>query len=266
MKRKFLQASGLLATCFLLAALAHADTLVLKDGTQHDGDLVSRTATTITFREDGRLHRYKAAQVDSIQIGAPTEPVSQNQQDQANENENANQPSGPTIPAGTQLAIRTDELIDSGHATYNQTFSGQVDQDVTDPSGRVVIPRGSPAELVIKQLHTGGTTGTPDLTVDVRSITVNGRRYLVDTSDLIEKGTSGIGKNKRTGEYVGGGALLGTLIGALAGGGKGAAIGAIGGAAAGGGTQVLTRGKDVRVPAESVLNFKLRDPVMLRAA
>lgn len=260
MKRKYLRASCLAAACFLLAALAHADTLVLKDGTQHDGDLVSRSATTVVFREDGRLHRYKADQVDSIQIGGPTEPVSRNQA-----NQNASQPSGPTIPAGTQLAIRTNEPIDSAHATYNETFSGEVDQNVTDPSGRVVIPRGSPAELVIKQLHTGGTTGTPDLTVDVRSITVNGQRYLVDTSDLIEKGRSGIGKNKRTGEYVGGGALLGTLIGALAGGGKGAAIGAIGGAAAGGGTQVLTRGKDVRVPAETVLNFKLRDPVLLSA-
>ena len=65
---------------------------------------------------------------------------------------------------------------------------------------------------------------------------------------------------------VGGGALLGTLVGAIAGGGKGAAIGAASGAAAGAGAQVLTRGKAVKVPAESKLRFKLEEPLHLEAA
>src|SRR5207249_3763331 len=69
------------------------------------------------------------------------------------------------------------------------------------------------------------------------------------------------GTNKRTGEYVGGGALLGAIIGAIAGGGKGAAIGAAGGAAAGAGAQVLTRGSRVNIPAESLLTFQLTQPV-----
>jgi outer membrane lipoprotein SlyB len=65
---------------------------------------------------------------------------------------------------------------------------------------------------------------------------------------------------------VGGGAVLGTLLGALAGGGKGAAIGAVAGAAAGGSVQVLTKGREIRVPAETVLNFRLEEPLHLHEA
>ena len=75
-----------------------------------------------------------------------------------------------------------------------------------------------------------------------------------------------IGVNKRTGTYVGGGALLGAIIGGIAGGGKGAAIGAGAGAAAGAGTQVLTRGKNVKVPAESLLTFRLEQPLEMGVA
>jgi hypothetical protein len=73
----------------------------------------------------------------------------------------------------------------------------------------------------------------------------------------------GVGVNKRTGTFVGGGALFGTLLGAVAGGGKGAAIGALAGGAAGAAGQLATRGKRVRVPAESVLTFQLQRPLTL---
>ncbi|HEY7615381.1 MAG TPA: hypothetical protein VH744_01145, partial [Terriglobales bacterium] len=70
----------------------------------------------------------------------------------------------------------------------------------------------------------------------------------------------------RTAEMVGGGAALGTLLGAVAGGGKGAVIGAIAGAAAGGTAQVLTKGKEIKVPAESTLQFRLDQPLSLQPA
>src|SRR5216684_3730602 len=94
----------------------------------------------------------------------------------------------------------------------------------------------------------------------------HGRHYNVSTEDLRQGNNRGIGANRRTGEMVGGGAVLGTLLGAIAGGGKGAAIGAIAGAAAGGGVQVLTKGKEVKVPAETVLKFKLDKPLRLQPA
>ncbi len=104
------------------------------------------------------------------------------------------------------------------------------------------------------------------LVLDVDSITVAGTRYLVTTGNVNEKGRQGLGANKRTAEMVGGGAAIGTLIGALLGHGKGALIGAGVGAAAGAGSEVLTKGKSVKVPAETLLNFKLEKDLVLQPA
>ncbi len=205
--------------------------------------------------------------------GRPPDGDASHQQDQPVGDQN-NAPREPrddnrdraTIPGGTELALRTTETINSRTARADQTFAAQVDHDVLDDSGQVVIPRGADARLRIKRIDNGGSTGTPDLTLHIESVSVNGRRYLIDASDIDEKGTSGIGKNKRTGQMVGGGAALGTIIGAIAGGGKGAAIGAVGGAAAGAGAEVLTKGKSVFVPSETVLKFKVDHPMRLRAS
>ena len=67
---------------------------------------------------------------------------------------------------------------------HDQTFSAIVEQDVTDASGRVIIPDSSSAQLVIRELSSGGATGSPEMVLDVHSITVDGRRYLVSTTDL----------------------------------------------------------------------------------
>jgi hypothetical protein len=166
-----------------------------------------------------------------------------------------------TIAAGTSITVRNNEPIDV-RQTDGRMFSGVVYQDVLDAHGNVAIPRGSDAELTVR------TDSNQDLALDLESVTVNGQRYaLTAHSDRLADGQKdGIGQNKRTAEYVGGGALLGTIIGAIAGGGKGAAIGAAAGAAAGAGTQVLTRGKTVNVPAESLLTFRLERTLEMGAA
>ncbi|HEY1262101.1 MAG TPA: hypothetical protein VGF06_01185 [Terriglobales bacterium] len=169
------------------------------------------------------------------------------------------------VPAGTQLNIRTNEKIDSNTAQVGQTFSAVVDQDVAGPNGEVLVPKGSDATLILRSASSGGTTGSSGLVLDLNSLTIQGRHYSVSTANLEQSNNQGIGKNKRTGEMVGGGAALGTLLGAIAGGGKGALIGAVAGAAAGGTTQVLTRGKKVEVPPETVLQFKLDQPLELHA-
>jgi len=169
------------------------------------------------------------------------------------------------LPTGAEIAIRTNETIDSRNARVGQTFNAQVAQDVLGSSGEVLILKGSDASLILRQISSGGTTGSPELALDLDSMTVQGRRYTVSTTDLEKRGNQGIGKNRRTAEMVGGGAALGTLLGAIAGGGKGAAIGAVAGAAAGGTAQVLTKGKEVKVPAETVLKFKLDQPLDLRS-
>ena len=177
----------------------------------------------------------------------------------------ANTVSDVTLPAGTAISVRTNQAVDSRNASEGQTYSAVVVDDVKGSSGEILIPKNSDAQLVIRKVATGGTTGSPELTLDLNSVTVNGRNYLVSTADVSKKGNSGIGKNKRTAEMVGGGAVLGTLLGAIAGGGKGAVIGAVAGAAAGGTAQVLTKGKEVKVPAETVLKFQLDQPVTLTA-
>jgi hypothetical protein len=162
------------------------------------------------------------------------------------------------LPAGTRLAILTNEQIDSNTANTNQVYSGQADQDVTDNAGEIIVPRGSPAELVIRTFSSGN-----EMTLDVQAITVNGRRYRISTVPLRQTSRNGLGVNKRTAEMVGGGALIGTIIGAVVGHGKGAAIGAAVGAAGGAGAQVLTKGKQVSIPGETVLTFSLNNSVTL---
>jgi hypothetical protein len=165
------------------------------------------------------------------------------------------------VGAGTRISVRTNETIDARN-NDGRVYSGIVDQDVVDQGGAIAIPRGSPAELIFRSAPDG------DLLLDLESVSVNGQRFAVtsDTQSVQGEQRDGIGKNQRTGEFIGGGALLGTIIGAIAGGGKGAAIGAVAGAGAGAGGQVLTRGRRVRIPAESVLTFRLERPLALGIA
>jgi hypothetical protein len=164
------------------------------------------------------------------------------------------------LPPGTELAVLTDERIDSHDVVEGQTFRAEIAEDVRDTDGSIAIPRGSPAALITQRVE-----GNGDITLDVQSISVAGRRYRVSTQDneLQSNNRDGIGANQRTGEYVGGGAVIGAIIGAIAGGGKGAAIGAAAGAGAGAGTEIITRGKEVHVPAESVIRFRLDHPLRL---
>ena len=162
-----------------------------------------------------------------------------------------------TIPAGTQVRVRTDQTIDVRDRSDGRVYTGTVAEDVMGPDARLLIPRGSRAELIVQNV------GDRDLTIDLESITVDGRRYMVTAEAYDRARRTGLGENKRTGEYVGGGALFGTIIGAIAGGGKGAAIGALAGGAAGAGAQVATRGQALRIPAETVLSFRLDQPLAL---
>jgi outer membrane lipoprotein SlyB len=164
---------------------------------------------------------------------------------------------GRSIPAGTIVQVRNDQTIDSKNAIAGQVFSGFVTHNVTDRRGYVVIPGGSPAELVVRNIS------KHEVALDLQAIMIAGNRYQVSSESTTIHGSnrSDLGANKRTAKFVGGGALGGSVIGAIGGGGAGAAIGAFAGAAAGATAQVLTKGKSVRVPAESLLTFRLTHPL-----
>lgn len=164
------------------------------------------------------------------------------------------------LPAGTQITIRTNEAIDGRYPGDGRIYRGIVDRDVLDRSGRVVIPRGGDAELMLRE------PSRNEVVLDLESIMIDGRRYAVETTEPItgaDRRKEGVGANDRTGKYVGGGAILGSIIGAIAGGGKGAAIGAAAGAGAGAAGQTVTRGGSVRLPAESLITFNLERPLTI---
>ena len=159
-----------------------------------------------------------------------------------------------TIDAGTNVIVRTNERI-YANASDGRVYSGVVEQDVKDRGGDIIVPRGSDVELIVRKLSDN------DFVLDMDSVNIYGQRYGVEAeSDVVGRQKPGLGANKRTGEYVGTGAVLGAIVGAIAGGGKGAAIGAGAGAAAGAGVAV-TSGRTVEVPSESLLTFRLLEPL-----
>ncbi|MDQ6704888.1 MAG: hypothetical protein M3Z85_02855 [Acidobacteriota bacterium] len=162
-----------------------------------------------------------------------------------------------SVPAGTKIEVRTNDTIDVKNTSDGRIYSGVVNSNVMDPNGNVAIPKGSNAELIVRNLT------SQNMSVDLESVSVNGNRYIVASNGVNRSTGKGIGKNKRTAEYVGGGAAIGSIIGAIAGGGKGAAIGAAIGGASGAGTQAITKGNSVRIPSESVLTFRLDQPLQV---
>lgn len=163
-----------------------------------------------------------------------------------------------TLAKGTEIKVRTDTAIPAP-PRVGARYAATVSDDVADESGGVAIPRHSRAKLVVERTGNG-----KDTALDLRSVTVGGRTYALVSAGGKTSGTGTLGANKRTAKYVGGGAVVGTVLGALLGGGKGAAIGALAGGAAGGGAQVLT-GKKKGIPAETALTYKLAEPLTLRA-
>lgn len=175
-------------------------------------------------------------------------------------------PAGPAkvIPVGTEITIRTDETISARDAGTGQLYGARISQDVFDATNNVAIPAGTSAKLVVRDIGTGGAVHSADLVLDLFSITINGKDYRVDSSDVNVNNERGVGANRRTAEYGGGGAAIGALFGGIFGGGKGAGIGAAAGAGSGLLTQIFTRGKQVQVPAETSLMFRLDQTLVLR--
>ena len=160
------------------------------------------------------------------------------------------------LNAGTYLTVRTTQSVVSNRMD-GRVFSGVVAEDVWDDYRRLArpaIPRGSRVELIVRTAPDG------DLILDLESVDTHGQRYALSAvPERIESGR----RDDKSAEFIGGGAMLGTVIGAITGGGKGAAIGAAAGAATGLG--LAFRGRAVRVPAGSLLTFRLDRPLVIGA-
>ncbi len=165
------------------------------------------------------------------------------------------------VPAGTVLTVRLGQTVGSKISSPGQTFTATLASPVV-VDGKTAIPSGASASgTVVDAKPLGRFKGGASLQLRLTSIAIGGAEQAISTSSVVrvEKG-----KGKRTAVMAGGGAGLGALIGGLAGGGKGAAIGALAGGGAGAGGAAFTGNKDVVLPAESALSFKLEQPLEVK--
>jgi len=185
---------------------------------------------------------------------------------QAGDSETAS-PSGPvkvTIQAGTNLAVRVDQHISVKSNRAGDTFTGEIVSPVMDPNGVAVVPKGTRVSGVIDASHSRGRIkGASTLELRLTTMTLSGTEYQLRTADLTR---SKKGKGKRSAAMIGGGAGLGMLVGGLAGGGKGMLIGGLAGGGAGTAGAAMTGNKDLEIPAESVVHFKLSQDLVVQGA
>jgi hypothetical protein len=239
------------ALSLAIPALA-ADTVTFKDGRLITGTYLGGSSREIRLQVGDHVRSLNIEDITGIQFGAVS-----NQ----GVYEGAPAAGGKlTLPPGTQFVIRMIDGVDSERNTVGQTFAASLDEPVMI-DGQTVIPRG--ADVIVKLVddkESGKLTGRTTLTLDLMSVTVDGRMVDVNTETVTEESGS---RGARTAKLAGGGALLGTIIGAVAGGGKGAAIGLGAGAAAGAGAEIVTKGERVRIPSETRLTFALENSVRL---
>ena len=238
----------------LLSVTAQADILYLRDGSAVEGTFLGGNSRALRFLdEEGSVQTFAINDVESIVFSSPSQMSA----------EPAASPAlvDPyTVPPGIFLVVRMLDPIDSDRNRPGDTFRATLEEPVR-VDDRILAPEGtSVAVQLVHVKQSGQLKGEEEIALQLQSITVNGMTYSL-TTDFAEVASEG--KGGESARVVGGGAVIGAIIGAIAGGKKGAAIGAATGAGAGVAVQA-TRGKQVRVPSEALLSFKLEESVTLR--
>jgi hypothetical protein len=168
----------------------------------------------------------------------------------------APKPAPIVIPAGKVLTVTIDQSISTKTNTSGDVFAASLAEPVT-VDGETVVPSGTHATGTIVQAQAAGhLKGGAILALTLDSISLDGQKYSIETSEFEEAGK---GRGKRTAIGGGGGAAFGAIVGAIAGGGKGAAIGALAGGGAGTAGAAFTGKRDITIPAETRLHFKLKN-------
>jgi hypothetical protein len=267
---------------------AFADQIILKDGTMYSGKFVRGDDRTISFKILDRVESFKIANVEQIvfkdpelrnppRVSRTLEPPAPETSAPAETAEPAEPemsrsvaPPPPPVsradlpadsdatmvfPKGTPVVIRTSTAIDTDRNRVGDVFEAAL-EDAIVWGNQTIFPRGTLVKgRIAYAQESGKLSGQSQLVLELTDIVANGRSYFIRTSDYTEMGSS---RGKRTAATAGGVAVLGAIIGGIAGGGKGAAIGAASGAAVGTGVTAVTRGEVLKVPAETVLEFKLQ--------
>jgi len=165
-----------------------------------------------------------------------------------------------SVPAGQSILVRMIDGVDSSKNHVGDLFHASLETDL-NVNGVLVARKGTDVYGRLASSDKGGTfSGKSELQLELTRLVIDGKDYPVVSSDYNVQGKS---QGSSTAKKVGGGAVAGAIIGAIAGGGKGAAIGAAAGGGAGAGVQILTKGDRVKVPSETLLEFRLQQPVMI---
>jgi hypothetical protein len=171
-------------------------------------------------------------------------------------------PVNANIPAGTSLTIRIDQRISVKTSRSGDTFTGEIVEPVLASDNSVLLPKGTQVAGVVDASHRRGHfKGRSLLELRLTSLTLNGTQYPLETKDLAR---SKKGKGKRSAALIGGGAGLGMLVGGLASGGTGLVIGGLAGGGAGTAVAGLTGNRDIDIPAESIVRFRLANDLVVR--
>jgi outer membrane lipoprotein SlyB len=162
-------------------------------------------------------------------------------------------PQKVTIPAGTQLSVRLNDYLDSERNQVGDTFRGSLSAPIV-LDGETIIPSGADVVGRVADVKSAGRfAGNSVLTLELTSLSVNGRTYNLQTNQWSRQGK---GEGKNTATKVGVGTAAGAILGGILGGGKGAAIGAAAGAGAGTGAAAAKKGEQIKLSPEAVLNFQ----------
>ncbi|MDP2998559.1 MAG: hypothetical protein Q8N47_13815 [Bryobacterales bacterium] len=165
------------------------------------------------------------------------------------------------IPRGTAIRARLSHAVSTEANRPGDPFTATLDEPLVI-DGRTVLPRGIGLRGTIRESDDSGRlTGRAVLALNLESVAWNGRTYALRTETHRSVSAS---HKKRNAVLVGGGSGLGALLGGIAGGGRGALIGAGAGAAAGTAGAAATGKREIRIPAESVLGFRLREPLSIK--
>jgi len=260
-----------------LASAAAADTLELKDGRVLQGKYLGGTQAILRFELNGEVQTFSTNDVvaltftrgsnqpqaaaqppASAPMPAPAPANNSSYAPQQNAGPNNPDSDSVTLPAGQSLLVRMIDGVDSSKNHVGDIFHGSLETDMT-VNGQLVARKGTDVYGRLATAEEGGKfSGKSELQLELTRIVINGRDYPLVSSDY---NVQGKGRGGDTAKKVGGGAVLGAIIGGIAGGGKGAAIGAAAGGGVGAGVQVLTKGQQVKVPSETLLEFRLQQPV-----
>lgn len=166
------------------------------------------------------------------------------------------------LPEGTAVHIRLDNALASNQARSGEEFRASVSEPIV-VDGKTVIPQGAPVKgLVVEARESGRLGGTSRLRLELTEVEIGNKSYDLHTASSYRVGR---GHLKRNLAWIGGGGAGGALIGAVAAGGKGALIGGPVGAGVGTAVAYMTGKRDIRLPAESLLTFRLVNPVTIQA-